>query len=310
MTLATTNADWPVPVSPKDDIALATDIANQLADVIEKKKVYRIIEGKKFPVAEAWQTVVALDHAHPNVDWVEPIIENEQTVGYLAKVLIVKNGETIASGIMPCGFDDYSCRGKSGTAKHRACMSTAQTWAGAKAARTKYAWIMVLAGYEPTPAEEMDPGPHMRPEEPQSTQQTKTAPQPRQRATEHRPRDAGAKLGNCAIHPAMGLTTDKDGVIGHPQGPDNPWCYNTPPNTDDEDIGDATPPEQVMPIVEKASEMGVIIEAIKARALENWGNDDLKLLTEERNQWLIDWMDAGCPVQEPEPEEPSAFRNL
>ena len=34
-------------------------------------------------------------------------------------------------------------------------MSAAETWAVAKAGRTKYAWIVALAGYSGTPAEEM-----------------------------------------------------------------------------------------------------------------------------------------------------------
>ena len=74
------------------------------------------------------------------------------TTGYIAKVNITKDGAVVASGIMPCGFDDFPCRGKDGTAKHKAAMSAAQTWAGAKAARMRYAWVAVLAGFEPTPA--------------------------------------------------------------------------------------------------------------------------------------------------------------
>jgi hypothetical protein len=34
--------------------------------------------------------------------------------------------------------------------------SMAQTRAGAKALRNAFAWVVVLAGYQPTPAEEMD----------------------------------------------------------------------------------------------------------------------------------------------------------
>jgi hypothetical protein len=71
----------------------------------------------------------------------------------------VKNGEVISTGEMPCGFDDFPSKGKTGIAQHRACVSAAETWAIAKAGRDKYAWVVTLAGYAPTPANEMMPEP-------------------------------------------------------------------------------------------------------------------------------------------------------
>lgn len=142
-------------LTPAEHIAYFTDVANALTDVVEQKKVFSMISGKKYLKAEAWQTVVSLDGAHPITDWVKPIMMDSEIIGYEAQVSIFKNGERIATGIMPCGFDDFPCKGKIGVARDRACESTAQTWAGSKAARMKYAWVVVLAGYEPTPAEEM-----------------------------------------------------------------------------------------------------------------------------------------------------------
>ena len=93
---------------------------------------------------------------------------------------IVKNGEVIATGIMACGFDDFPCRGKQGTGKHRAAMSAAQTWAGAKAARMKYAWVVTLAGYAATPAEEMQQDGPQPPERPVQAPQRAPRPRPQQ----------------------------------------------------------------------------------------------------------------------------------
>jgi len=76
-------------------------------------------------------------------------------VAYEAKVDLWRDGQKIGSAIMSCGLDEFPCRGKTGWAKHKAAKSAAQTWAASKAYRMNFAYIAVLAGYEPTPAEEV-----------------------------------------------------------------------------------------------------------------------------------------------------------
>jgi hypothetical protein len=115
-----------------------------------------MISGKKYVRAEAWQTISALNDAHWITEWSTPLVIDGKTVGVESKVNIVKDDRIISSGIMACGFDDFPCKGKTGTAQYRAAASSSQTWAGGKAARQKYAWIIVMAGYQATPAEEME----------------------------------------------------------------------------------------------------------------------------------------------------------
>ena len=143
--------------TPADVIAQATARADALSSVVESQKLYEPISGKKYLLAEAWQTVSALNHCHNETEWVRPIRnDDEETTGFLAKVnLVDASGTVIGSGIMPCGYDDFPCRGRRGTGRDRAAMSAAQTWAGSKAARQTFAWVVTLAGYSPTPRDEM-----------------------------------------------------------------------------------------------------------------------------------------------------------
>ena len=147
-------------LAPKELIEHATIAANELFRIVDEQKLYVNIQKKEgvrpFLMAEAWQTIVALDNASLVTEWCEPVLDSQgETIAYRAKVNVIKDGEVKASGIMPCGMDEFPTRGQQGYAKHRAAMSSAQTWAGAKAARGKYAWVAVLAGYEPPPENEM-----------------------------------------------------------------------------------------------------------------------------------------------------------
>ncbi len=141
---------------PDDIIKHFTKVADHLGNVVEQQKLYAHISGKKYLTAEAWETVVSLDNAVPRIVYCKAVQENGVDVAYEAMAEIVKDGAVIASGVMACGFDDFPGRGKTGWAQRRAVMSAAQTWAIAKAARGKYAWVVTLKGYAPTPAEEME----------------------------------------------------------------------------------------------------------------------------------------------------------
>ncbi len=146
-----------VTLSPQEIVQIATEQANALMDIVEKKKLYVLIEKKKYLYYEAWETIGQFNGVKAIPDWVNPIKDQqEETIGYTAKVdLLDKCGRLVGSGIMPCYFDEFPCRGKEGSGKHKAAMSAAQTFAGSKAYRMNFAYIAVLGGYEPTPAEEM-----------------------------------------------------------------------------------------------------------------------------------------------------------
>ena len=141
---------------PKEVIVQAKEWATELMQIVEERKLYQVIGQKRHIYAEGWQIVTTFDRAHAVPDRVTPMHDAAGEVnGYEAKVNLMKDGQVVGAGIMSCGFDEYPCKGKSGTAKHRAAMSAAETWATAKAARLNYSWVVELAGFSPTPAEEM-----------------------------------------------------------------------------------------------------------------------------------------------------------
>lgn len=140
---------------PAEVIARFTDWSNHLMAVVEDKKLFTIIEGKKYLHAEAWEIIMGFDGAC--IDPVDPvpIIEDGTITGFQVKVNIIKGGVIHGGGIAQYYFDENACRGREGRAKNMACLSAAQTRALSKACRMKYSPVAVMAGYQPTPAEEM-----------------------------------------------------------------------------------------------------------------------------------------------------------
>jgi hypothetical protein len=263
-----------VPPDPEEYIRLATRQAEALSGVVEKQKLYSVISGKKFPKAEAWQTIVALDMACPITEWCVPFKDDDgKTIGYSARVHIVKNVEVIASGEMVCGFDDYPCRGKTGMAQHRAAMSSAQTWAGAKAARMKYAWVVTLAGYESTPAEEIEEHPPQTSERPAQPQR-----QPRQSQPNTKP------TGNCPVH-SKGWG-NRAGRIGHPLG-DGEWCWKDELEVQPVSESNANIPENI-PDNDEPETIPETLEELQADlGLLDWKWDDFveKVLQMSWEEW-------------------------
>jgi len=144
-----------IELTPAEVVERAVEQARLLEDIVNKTVQYVVIEGKKYLEVQAWQTIGAFNGIHATTDWVQPVERNGEIVGYEAKVTLIKNGLEVGSGIMTCGLDEFPCRGKEGEGKHKAARSAAQTWAESKAYRMNYAYIAVLAGYQPTPADEM-----------------------------------------------------------------------------------------------------------------------------------------------------------
>ena len=135
-------------LEPDAMIVRVTKIANILKDVVEKQKMFFKFGEKKHVTIDGWNTLGSLLSILPAEDLVKKI-----EGGYEAKVnLINKNtGIIVGSASAIClrsernweKRDDYAIR------------SMAVTRATGKAYRLAFSWIVTLAGYEPTPAEEM-----------------------------------------------------------------------------------------------------------------------------------------------------------
>jgi len=137
--------------SPAEVIGRAQVIANALAPIIEKQKLFTVIGGKKHVWVEGWTTMLAMLNVFPTVDFVRKL-ERPDEVAYEARVVLkFADGRVFAAEHM-CSNREA---GKSGWPEY-AVKSMAQTRAVGKAARLSFSWIMSLAGYATTPAEEMD----------------------------------------------------------------------------------------------------------------------------------------------------------
>jgi hypothetical protein len=150
--IATVMAESPMLYQPQTVVKDATNAATVLMQVVEDKKLYQQIGQKKHLEFEPWQMIGAFFGATPVVEWVRPIVTDGITFGYEARVQIVN-----AQG-RPISAAEGDCRTEEPNWAHKPLFqlkSMAQTRAAAKALRMAFAWVAVLGGYSPTPAEEM-----------------------------------------------------------------------------------------------------------------------------------------------------------
>lgn len=134
--------------SPSQILGFAT----QLKDMIVDNKLFTNIKGKNYVNVEGWQIAGAFTGTFPIVERVENLSQGSN-YKYRAEVsLRDTEGNKVGYGVAICtnqesgkkGFDEY------------AVASMAQTRAVGKAYRMKIGWLLKVAGYETTPAEEMD----------------------------------------------------------------------------------------------------------------------------------------------------------
>jgi hypothetical protein len=143
--------------TPKETLQKAQEMAGALMEVIEtsKKKLIVNIQGRDFMIYEGWQFLGAVSNMVVSTDEPTEMVNKEgDVIGYRckAKVLHYRSGEELstASAIIT--------RNERGMADVPAFQlySKVQTRAGSKALRMILSHIVVLAGVEPTPAEEME----------------------------------------------------------------------------------------------------------------------------------------------------------
>lgn len=135
--------------SPAELAAFATSLKQFIVD----RKLFTKIVDKNYVNVEGWQFAGAVLGIMPFLKTCEKLVDREGEVAYRAEVLL-KNltGDVIGSSMAVCSnkeskkrsFDEY------------AIASMAQTRAIGKAYRSSFGWLMKMAGYEATPAEEMD----------------------------------------------------------------------------------------------------------------------------------------------------------
>jgi len=148
--------------SPKEIVARATEMAETLREVINKQHLYNDIQGKKYVRVEGWTTLGAMVGVFPTIEWSRPIDKDGQRLGWEARCEVkTPNGNIIGAAEAECTYEEQNWRKRD----DYALRSMAQTRAVSKAMRVPLSWVMTLAGFEATPAEEMpaaglfEPGP-------------------------------------------------------------------------------------------------------------------------------------------------------
>lgn len=136
-------------LEPKQQVQKATEIANALADIIEKQKLYTVIQGKKHVKVDGWALMGTFLGILPR----EKSVTRLEDGSYEAQVELIKamDGSILGGASSICSVTEK----RWGASEDYARRSMAITRATGKAYRLAFSWIIALAGYSPTPAEEM-----------------------------------------------------------------------------------------------------------------------------------------------------------
>lgn len=151
-------------IKPNAVIQDAQKKADTLYSVVEKQHLYQEIKGKKYLQLEAWQTLGKFCNVTGEIEWVKPV-EMWDARGFEARAviktialekdeegtIIVKVGDTIAAAESMTMTDEENWADK----PMFQLKSMAQTRALSKAYRSCLSFIVALAGYAVSPAEEM-----------------------------------------------------------------------------------------------------------------------------------------------------------
>lgn len=158
----------PVAIDPKAEVAFAAKCADALMEVISKKKDKLVIHGQQYMEFEDWQTIARFYQCTVSVEWVKPltVTDNEgktQFVGYEARAAVYDQAGIIRSAAEAnCSIQEAKWRSRD----RFQLKSMAQTRACSKALRNVFAWVVIMAGFKPTPAEEFPE--YEEPKEPQN----------------------------------------------------------------------------------------------------------------------------------------------
>lgn len=149
LTVVESAVTAPVVLDPKATLDQAAKIATAIADVIEKQKLYTNIGGKKYVRVDAYIALGNVRGIYPRE--VRTTEHDDGTFESFVE-LVDRSGTVVGSGSAIVGSDEPTWKSRPRFARR----SMAITRATGKAFRIRDAWILTLAGYEGTPAEEME----------------------------------------------------------------------------------------------------------------------------------------------------------
>lgn len=137
--------------SPKQITAFGLKASKQLMDIVTQTNWTVNIQGNKYLRFEGWQTVGKFFGYTVKTEDTK-YVEFGEAKGFEAKAVVLDStGIVIGGAEAICMNDEKNWKDK----PLYALKSMAQTRASAKAFRQILSWVVVLAGYSPTPMEEM-----------------------------------------------------------------------------------------------------------------------------------------------------------
>lgn len=138
--------------SPDEVVQRASAVAKTLEQVVRSQGlVVQIGKGEHVKV-EGWTFLGSMLGVFPVVTWTRPVMVDDIKVGWEARVEArTRAGEVVGAAEAECLQEESLWKGRDDYARK----SMAQTRAVSKALRQPLGFVMKLAGFNPTPAEEM-----------------------------------------------------------------------------------------------------------------------------------------------------------
>jgi hypothetical protein len=137
---------------PGEVVARATAAATPLAKVVRDQRLFVQIQQSKHVKVEGWCLLGSMLGVFPVTVWTRPLENGE---GFEARVEArTRNGEIVGAAEAQCDRSEKTWKGRDAYALR----SMAQTRATSKALRQPLGFVMQLAGFNATPAEEMPRG--------------------------------------------------------------------------------------------------------------------------------------------------------
>lgn len=140
-------------IDPTGEVAFGHKAAKALMGIIRLKPKKVIVNGEQYLEFEDWQTVGRFFGYTTGIEMTKEIMRDGALFGYGARAFVKnRDGLVISNAEASCFRDEK----KWNTKPEFMLKSMAQTRAMAKALRNILAWVVILAGFKPTPAEEID----------------------------------------------------------------------------------------------------------------------------------------------------------
>lgn len=155
--------------NPAAFVAGYVAVANELARVIQKQQLFSQIQGRSHVKVEGWTLLGSMLGVFPICEWTRQVYDaSGEAIGWEARVEArTRDGHLVGAAEAECLRTEaqwsWEPKSRSGAALQPrddfALRSMAQTRATSKALRAPLGFVISLAGYDPTPAEEMPAAP-------------------------------------------------------------------------------------------------------------------------------------------------------